>query len=327
MPVYNAERYLAEAIDSIIGQSFTNWELVVINDGSTDNSEKIIQSFNDPRIKYYKNEQNIQLIETLNRGIALCSGKYIARMDADDIAHPHRLKKQVEAMEADSRLTLCGTNAVVIDENGNETGKIVNPGNNSFLQISLLFTNPFIHPSMMIRRDRLGDDRFNAEALHVEDFELWTRLANRGRLANINRPLLKYRWHSSNVSVAHAKRQNEMKERIIGAQLDKQLNIAATDQEISIHRLTFNLYEFGKKKNISADKATEVARWFRKLSGQNRKLRRFSPSDFEAFLWCRWIVLCVCFNKKSKVFFPDFVRFTPAVIFKTLKLVLYLSRK
>lgn len=327
MPVHNAEKYLAEAIGSIIQQTYSDWELVIINDGSTDSSKKIIQSFNDPRIKYHLNEHNLGLIKTLNRGIDLCQGEYIARMDSDDIAHPNRLHEQLKVMEANPELILCGTNAVVIDEIGNETGKIINPSNDAMLQISLLFTNPFIHPSTMIRRDKLEEDRFDPEAIHVEDFDLWTKLASKGHLANINQPLLKYRWHKTNVSVKYSEFQEGMKDKIIRQQIVNQLDINPTQRELKAHRLTFNLYKYGERLEISADKANNITTWFKKLSERNRKLRRYPQADFDAFLWSRWIVLCISLKKKTKIFFPDFIKVKPTTILKTLKLAIYLSRK
>ena len=99
MPVYNAEQYLSQALDSIVSQSFEDWELILINDGSTDRRESIIMDYDDERIFYIKNPVNLKLIKTLNKGIDYCGGQYIARMDADDICHPDRLKRQVEFLD------------------------------------------------------------------------------------------------------------------------------------------------------------------------------------------------------------------------------------
>src|ERR1017187_7276972 len=109
MPVYNAAPFLREAIDSILNQTFKNFELLIINDGSTDNCEEIILTYKDPRIRYIKNETNIKLISTLNKGIKLSKGKYIVRMDADDISFPDRIEKQVNYMETNPAIALCGT--------------------------------------------------------------------------------------------------------------------------------------------------------------------------------------------------------------------------
>lgn len=123
MPVFNASQFLKQAIDSIVVQSFFDWELIVINDGSTDNSEDIIASYTDSRIKYHKNESNIGLIASLNKGISFCTGEYIARMDGDDISMPNRLKKQLDFMDKHPHYAMCGGQADVIDNNGDKKVK------------------------------------------------------------------------------------------------------------------------------------------------------------------------------------------------------------
>ena len=117
MPVYNAEKYLAEAINSILNQTFTNYELLIINDGSTDKSEEIILKYSDKRIRYIKNDKNIRLVATLNKGIELAKGKYIARMDADDISVPTRLEKQITLLENNEDIGVCGSFLYVFGEN------------------------------------------------------------------------------------------------------------------------------------------------------------------------------------------------------------------
>lgn len=327
MPVYNGEAYLEEAIKSIIGQSYTDWELIVINDGSTDNTKQIIRSFEDNRIKYYENTENCGLIETLNNGLTLCQNEYIARMDADDIAHPKRLELQVDKMDKDSKLAMCGTAATVINSQKEEIGKVVNPTNNTDLQISLLFTNPFIHPSVMIRRCILKNLRFSKEALHIEDFLLWTELAERGNIANLATPLLSYRWHETNVSVKHNDTQEKTKDKIIKDQLIRVLNLNPTEDELKTHRLTFTLYHLGLKQKITTDDNKKVAKWFEKLALQNRVLNRFPTADFNAFLWSRWIVLCIFTNKVSSIFIPTFIPIRPKTILKTIRQVIWLSKK
>ena len=109
MPVYNGEMYLREAIDSILHQTFTDFEFLIINDGSTDNSETIILSYDDSRIRYEKNDSNLKLIATLNKGIELAKGKYIVRMDADDISIPDRIEKQVAFLEKNPDVGICGS--------------------------------------------------------------------------------------------------------------------------------------------------------------------------------------------------------------------------
>lgn len=327
MPVYNAEKYLAEAINSIISQTFRDWELLIINDGSTDSSLSIINGFSDSRVRVINNESNIGLIKTLNKGIGLCNGQYIARMDADDISMPNRLALQVNFLDGNEDYILCGTNADVIDSDGKITGKIVNPSKSTFLQISLLFTNPFIHPSMMIRRNILTVNFFDENAIHVEDYELWTRLASQGQIANLELPLLQYRWHETNVSVKHSAMQETAKNKIISKQLAK-LDICPTEQELYWHRATFQIYSLGKEISIqNRNIFTEVNNWFSTLKKQNRKLNLYPQADFEAFLWSRWIVLSVSQKKVIKACFPKFITFSLRTIIKVLQLLIYLRKK
>lgn len=327
MPVYNAEKYLAEAIDSIISQTFLDWELVIINDGSTDSSLSIINRFTDSRIRLINNETNLGLIKTLNKGIELCRGQYIARMDADDISFPNRFASQVNFMDKNKEYILCGTNAEVIDSEGKETGKVINPTKNTLLQISLLFTNPFIHPSMMICKDVLSNNFLDEKALHVEDYELWTRLAEQGKIANLELPLLKYRWHGTNVSVKHSEIQEVAKNKIISHQLTK-LGIKPTEEELYWHRATFQLYSLGKEIPIENQNiSNEICNWFSKLTKQNKKLQVYPQADFEAFLWSRWIVLAIAQKKVGRALCPKFLAPMPSTVIKVLQLLIYLRKK
>lgn len=326
MPVYNAERYLQEAIDSIINQTFTDWELIIINDGSTDGSETIIKAYTDKRIRLVNNEQNLKLIKTLNNGIDLCQGEYIARMDADDIAMPDRLQIQVDFMDKHPDYIMSGTNAIVIDNKGDKTGIIRNLSDSDLLKINLLFSDPFIHPSMLIRRQILASNRFNEDYKHVEDYELWCRISSSGEITNIGQDLLKYRWHDCNVSVLHSAEQDRLKNRIIREQLQS-LNIEPTENELYSHKITFQLYSRGKRQEITADKFEEIEQWFYKLSKQNIVTKKYKISDFTAFLWSRWIVLCISQKKIGKLFFPKFAAYNIFTLITTGKLIYCLSKK
>jgi glycosyltransferase involved in cell wall biosynthesis len=325
MPVYNAEAYLAEAIDSIIFQTFTDWELILINDGSTDNSEMIISRYSDNRIYYIKNPVNLGLIKTLNRGIDFCGGEYIARMDADDISFPERLRKQIDFLDAHPDYLMCGTNAVVINNQGDRTGKIRNLPDNDLLQINLLFSPSFVHPTVMIRREVLLENRYDEAYKHVEDYELWRRIAKQGKVANLGDELLAYRWHDSNVSVLNSKVQDKLKDKIISDELGT-LDIALTDEELFCQKITFSLYSLGNKQEISVSQFNNISGWFSKLIRQNRIKRMYNQKDFIAFLWARWIVLCVSQKKYGRII-PPFASLNPAVLIKLLELMLFLKKK
>jgi glycosyltransferase involved in cell wall biosynthesis len=210
MPVYNGEKYLRFAIESILAQSFSDFEFLIINDGSTDNSVQIIQSYNDSRIRLVHNEKNLKLISTLNKGINLASGKYIARMDCDDISLPKRLAKQVSFMHANPNVGVLGTGFQLVDGKGKRGRKYRFPAEHHFLRWSLCFYCPFAHPAVMMRKDvvrRVGG--YNHEMIHAEDYDLWYRLANVTHFSNLQNILLYLRKHDNNVCKIHTAQHYE----------------------------------------------------------------------------------------------------------------------
>lgn len=198
MPVYNGALYLKEAIDSILSQTYTNLELIIINDGSTDNSNEIILSYNDPRIRYIVNEKNMGICITLNRGLDAAKGKYIARMDCDDISVPERLQMQVEYMEKHPSIGAIGADIIVFGEGIKE--RLFNFEHDlNCCKAGLLFQTCFAHPVVMIRKSTLDkyDLRYDDEYRGLEDFQLWYRISRYAQLINLPYPLLNYRKHKS----------------------------------------------------------------------------------------------------------------------------------
>jgi glycosyltransferase involved in cell wall biosynthesis len=206
LPVYNAEKYLKEAIDSILNQTYTDFELLLINDGSTDSSEKIILSYNDPRIIYIKNEGNKGLIFSLNKGIDLAKGDYIARMDADDISMPERLEKQLNYLEENKNVEVVASTVKYIDDAGKIAGnwKLDNQTTDvKTIRKWMPRENCIAHPSVMGKKELLSRFKYNPNQLNIEDYDLWMRLLNTGAIiAKIPEPLLYYRVHSSSVTQA-----------------------------------------------------------------------------------------------------------------------------
>ena len=155
MSVYNGERYLHEAIESILNQTFTDFEFLIINDGSTDSTRDIITSYTDSRIRLIDNEQNIGLTKSLNKGIDLARGKYIARMDADDISMPERLEVQYNFLEKNIEYSLVSSGAYLIDENNNQIGELYRPYNYEMILGYIFFFNPIIHPSVLFEKKEI----------------------------------------------------------------------------------------------------------------------------------------------------------------------------
>jgi glycosyltransferase involved in cell wall biosynthesis len=206
MAVYNGERYLREAVDSILAQSLPDLELIVVNDGSSDKTPEILASYMDPRVRVSHNERNVGPAAARNTAISLARAPYIAIQDADDVALPYRLHKQVCFLETNASISLVGSHAVTIDEHGREQGALTSPpAEDKEIKWELLFRNPFIHSSVMIRRSILDgmrhytDDPVLCRAF-VEDYELLSRINRVARSANVPEPLEKYRLNPRGVS-------------------------------------------------------------------------------------------------------------------------------
>ena len=211
LPVYNAEKYLKEAIESILSQTFIDFEFIIINDGSTDNSEQIILSYTDQRIRYVKNEKNLKLIATLNKGIRLARGKYIVRMDADDVSLPKRIEKQVRFMEAHPNVGVCGTWFKVFGEI-KRPYIVILPEKDWQLKAGLLVSCPFAHPSVIMRKSTLLDNKifYDERFYRLEDWGLWVSLAKVCDFANIPEVLLDYRWISTSESRMNVKDERHL---------------------------------------------------------------------------------------------------------------------
>lgn len=214
LPAYNAQETIEEAINSIIQQTYKNWELIVINDGSQDNTDSIVKSFKDPRIKYYVNDGNKKLIYTLNRGLDLAAGKYIARMDADDISLPMRLEKQVNFLEKNPDYVILGGQITCFGKKGVIPMRV--SLTDQELRQELLWHNPFAHPTVMMRTSTIKSNSiyYSVDYMHAEDYKMWTDIARYGLLANLNEVVLRYRLSSSQVSQSSVKGMIETTRRI-----------------------------------------------------------------------------------------------------------------
>ena len=195
MPVYKTAPYLCEAMDSMLSQTFTDFELIVLNDCSPDNAEEILDSYTDPRIVRYKGEKNAGLSNVLNVGIEMARGKYIARMDSDDLSMPERLQIQVNYLEAHPDIDLVSVGMQLF---GAKEEIWVREQDPEKIKIIALFHSPILHASSMWRKDSFEkyDLRFRQEMVPSEDYDLWTRAFVKGlRFVNLRQVLYKYRIH------------------------------------------------------------------------------------------------------------------------------------
>jgi cellulose synthase/poly-beta-1,6-N-acetylglucosamine synthase-like glycosyltransferase len=195
LPVYNGAADLEKAVASILEQSYSDFELLIINDGSKDDSAQILNRMNDARIRIV-HQENIGLAATLNRGIELARGRYIARQDQDDLSRPIRLEMQLAYMEANPDCGLLGTAAEIWVADAPTERAHDHPTEHGVLYFDLLFNNPFVHSSVMLRRDAVldvGGYSTDRSRQPPEDYELWSRMARRFRVANLPERLLVYR--------------------------------------------------------------------------------------------------------------------------------------
>lgn len=202
MPVYNGERFLRPAVDSILAQTYRDFELLIVNDGSTDLTAEILKSYHDPRIRVVHNERNLGLSAALNLGLSLARGDLVARQDADDVSEPERLARQVEVMGKELELALLGTQAVAIGEDDRCVGRVERSVEYVSIRWYALVDNPFIHTSVMFRRrviwDALGgfDPSFDPFS---QDFALWSQVMARHPVRNLPDRLVRYRVRGSSI--------------------------------------------------------------------------------------------------------------------------------
>ena len=196
MPAYNAEKYLREAIDSVLNQTYSDFELIIINDGSKDSTKDIILSYKDPRIIYLENEQNSGICVTLNKGLDVARGRYIARMDSDDIMMPERLAVQVDYMDKNPQIGVCGSDIIVFGE-GIAEHVFEQIHSSDDCAAGLLFNPSLAHPAVMMRSSILKSKelRYEDEYRGLEDFRMWWNIAQYAEISNIPQALLRYRHH------------------------------------------------------------------------------------------------------------------------------------
>lgn len=208
MSVYNGKDYLAASVQSVLEQNFTDFEFLIIDDGSSDNSMSILQGIQDGRLRIVKNEQNLGLIRSLNKGIDLARGEYIARHDCDDLMLKDRLAQQVAFLDARPDVVLVGTWMQLINERDELLNAWCNPSADLEIRWASLFNAAISHPSAMYR-SRLARvlNGYSSDAIYAEDFDLWSRMAKHGKLANVPAILERYRIHGESVS-----KKNEAKQ-------------------------------------------------------------------------------------------------------------------
>lgn len=203
MPVYNAQKYIGSAIESILNQTLKDFELIIINDYSTDKTLNIIKSFSkkDSRIKIINNNKRLNIARTLNKGISSAKSNIIARMDADDIAFPDRLELQHKLINSSKNIAVVGANVVIMNTAGNQIAIRSYPDSSGELKKCLFKYSPFAHPVVMFRKNMFEEvGGYNPKYSPTEDLDLWFRLGSKYEFKSVPEPLLKYRIYEKSSS-------------------------------------------------------------------------------------------------------------------------------
>jgi glycosyltransferase involved in cell wall biosynthesis len=287
MPVFNGEKYVRSAIDSILAQSLPDFEFLIINDGSSDDSVKIIESYSDNRIRLVHNTSNQGVVKTLNRGLDLATGQYIARMDCDDISLPDRFAKQVHFMDTHPQIGACGTWVKTFGSSSkDDVWKF--PSDPNMIRCRLLFETVLAHPSVIIRKNSFDKHnlRYDIAYLHAEDFELWKRASRLFPLANIPEVLVLYRITPD--SVARSNREAQLSTlRRIDLEALTEMGINANNDELSLHR-RLALYQF--KSSLAFLSTAE--QWLFKILAVNESTRVYPRKELQEVTAAKWLHAC-----------------------------------
>ena len=305
MSVYNGDKYLSEAIDSILNQTYSHFEFLIIDDASTDNTSGILDSYakQDNRVLVIKNRTNIGLTKSLNLGIKEAKGKYIARMDADDISLADRLEKQVVFLEEHLGVVLCGTLIDTANALSKHNKKCDTFISSSEIKAILFFHNAIAHPTFMFRKKEILNSRiiYNEEYIYTQDYEFLCKLSEKFNMACLREKLLVYRHHEKNISVKNSVRQKENAFFIALSNVEALLHRKLTPNEKILHRILTGNF-LGKIKY----KISEISDWCIYLNKTNNK---FEKTFFIKTMGDCWLNALRCIENVPISIFWEYFKF------------------
>jgi len=270
MPVYNGEKYLEEAVESILAQTFEDFEFLIFDDGSTDGTLDILERYPDKRIQLIKNQGNLGIAANLNRGIVQARGKYIARMDADDISLPRRFEEQFKFMEANPGIVVCGTWIEFIGRTVTwvENNILKNSSDSEEIRCRFLFNCVLTHPSVIMRKDVLHQEGYlyDEKVNRAEDYDMWVRISKKYNLSNLETVLLKYRVHEESISRSDKKVNVAQCNEIRIKQL-KALGLKPKKKQLELHNELAKVTRHEFPYSLLLD----AGDWMREIYNKNKK--------------------------------------------------------
>jgi len=277
MSAFNAEKTIKETIGSVLSQSFRNFEFIIINDGSEDGTEKVISSFQDDRIRLINNLGNLGIIDSVNNGLTQCKGKYICRLDADDICHKDRLKLQFRFMEKNPEYVACGTHyRKLINGKATFSSRHYFHVPDEKIRVLMLRNSPIGNPTSIIRRSVIVENnlKYEPEFEFCEDYAFWFRIMQYGKLHILNRPLLYYRRHRDQISTKYADIQSA-NANIIRETLVRELVPNISEAELETHLAL--MADLNSKDNVTCEM---VKLWVSKLCRFNTDKKVYDIKEF-----------------------------------------------
>lgn len=269
IPVYNRERYVGAAIDSILAQTFSDYEILLIDDGSTDRGLDIMQAYTDPRVRVFCNEKNLGQPRTRNIGLHLARGKYIALLDSDDVAHPQRLEKQVAFLDRHPDHAQIGSWERAMGEQGQVLKKTKRrPAAAADIHVQLLFRCSQGHSTIMAHTALLREYGYHTDYLSCQDYELCVRLAQRYKLGNLPEVLVYTRAHPDQISKRLPESREVLKRRIIRSQL-AELGVAFKETDLVSHLSLYRMRRLGCIPDRTYLEWAEA--WLLRLKAANQK--------------------------------------------------------
>lgn len=288
---FNAENYIEEAINSLLEQTFTDFEIIIVNDGSTDRTSSVIQKFSDNRIRYYENEQNMGLVFTRNRLKTLAKGKYIAVLDSDDIAHVDRIKLQYEYLSANPHVVLCGGHGRQIDENGKFEGKMIEVITGKDLGPYMILNNPFINSSTMFRHDVFMAIGGYKDFPLAEDYDCFVRMSEKGVVTNLDNVLVDYRIHNTNTTKIYADNLITYQKKVI-AYILSSLGLKGIDTKTDLYYEIFS-------NQLSHFHLESYHQLLGEIKLANDRIGKYNKQEFKGILHRLWYAIVMNQNIKT----------------------------
>lgn len=287
LPVCNGVAYIKDAVASVLGQTLRELELIVIDDGSTDGTARVLDGFGDPRLRRILHERPRGVAVSLNEGLVAATAPLVARMDADDVCEPHRLRAQADFLLRQGDIDIVGSSVRCILPG--RSFVYAYPRHPAVVRAYLLFDNPLAHPAVCVRRDSLerAGLRYDETLPAAQDYDLWSRAAEVLRMDNLRTPLLRYRMHDASVSSSRGSESDAQALRIQGEWLAR-LGIVPTDGERRLHR------ETGHGAGCESRAAlTRAAEWLRFLDARNDTASLFPRRAFRCAASIVWLRVCL----------------------------------